>query len=153
MHGEHQRAGADQRDRREIPDRVVGQLLVEGRVDRVAARDQRDRVAVRSRPRHDFRSHDAVGARAVLDDHLLPQALAELGRDDAADRVVPAAGREQRNDPHRLRRVRLLGDRGDGDRQQQGESRETPRLEGASEASKVESNDHKPSHYEGETEF
>ena len=116
MYRENQRARADQCDRCEIPYRVVGKLLVEARVDNMAARYEREGIAIGRSARSDFRSDDAVCARPVFNDELLLEALRELRRDGTADGIVAATRRKYGNDPYRLRRVGLLRARGERER-------------------------------------
>ena len=54
-----------------------------------AAGAEQQRVAVGRRLRHRRRAQHAAGAPAVLDDHGLPELLAELRRHDARDHVDP----------------------------------------------------------------
>jgi hypothetical protein len=49
-----------------------------------------------------LRADHATGAAAVVDHDLLAEALAELGRDHAADHIVAAARRERDDQPDRL---------------------------------------------------
>ena len=50
---------------------------------------------------------DAGARRAVLDHEALPEALAQVLRQDARDEVGAAAGREGHDDAHRAHRVFL----------------------------------------------
>jgi len=79
---------------REILDRIVGQAGAETHRDRVRARGGKaDGVAVRRRLGDRIGADIAAGARAVLDDNLLPEALAELLPHDARDDVGAGAGK------------------------------------------------------------
>jgi len=111
MHDEDERTGGDERDRREIRDRIVREFFVETHIDCVSARNEDDRIAVGRRARRDFGADDAVRAGPAVDDDLLLQVLAEPGRNDAADRVIATAGRKRRNDADRLGGIRLRGNR------------------------------------------
>ena len=76
------------------------------------------RVAVRRGVRRQLGADHAAGAGAVVDDHLLAELVAHLLRDDAADHVVAAAGRERNDQPDRpVGIIRLRRGRG-GERDQ-----------------------------------
>src|SRR4029079_12733005 len=87
--------------------RIVREL-VEARVDRVAAGNDREGVAVGRGFHADLRAERAAGAGAVLHDDLLLQRLGQLLRGDARDEVGAAARRERRDEADRLRRVGRL---------------------------------------------
>ncbi len=76
---------SDLGDRREILEGVVGQAGVDELVERVTARHQDQRVAIRGRLRKRLRGNDAAGARTVINDGLLApdlcQRLAERARE------------------------------------------------------------------------
>jgi hypothetical protein len=98
------------RDRREILQRVVRQLLTRRRIERVTRRDESERVAIRRRTGDLFRSDDRLGARPVLDDDGLIPSLGEAFGQQARDVVGAAAGPVWNNQLHRRGRERL-GDR------------------------------------------
>ena len=98
---------ADQRDRREVLDRVERELRVERRADRVGLRREQQRVAVGRRLRDHFAADRRARAGLVLDDDLLAPALAEFLRDHAHRAVDRAAGRERHDDAHGARRELL----------------------------------------------
>src|SRR5438034_1091971 len=77
---EQQRRGAaGQAARRQVLQRVVGQLLEEVRVDReLADVGDQQRVTVGRRSRDDLGAGDASGAGPVLDHDLLPERLGQL---------------------------------------------------------------------------
>jgi hypothetical protein len=81
--------------RREVLERVVGQLAVDVAVDGVAHVHQQQRVAVGRRPR-DHGSADAAGAPGlVLDQRWLSPALLQTAGDVAGQHVGAAAGRDR----------------------------------------------------------
>jgi hypothetical protein len=67
-----------------------------------AASPEQERVTVGGRLRHGRGAEHAARAPAILDDHRLPQLLAQPRRDDAGDHVDAAAGDERHNDLDRL---------------------------------------------------
>ncbi|MNN47293.1 hypothetical protein D3C81_1617090 [compost metagenome] len=69
---------------------------------------------------HGFSADGARGAGAVVDHHGLLQVLAHFLADDAGSGVGRAAGRERHDEPDRLVRVALLGQRGRGGQRQRG---------------------------------
>ena len=81
---------ADARDRRDVADEIEIELVVERRVDRVVASDQKERIAVRRRAHDRLGGDIAAGARPVLDDELLAeplrQPLTHQARDDVESR-------------------------------------------------------------------
>ncbi len=103
MHDEHQRRGGDQRDRREILARVVGQLRPEqAGIDREGAVDQPDGVAVGRRGRDRLRADLARPAAAIVDHEALLELLLESGRKQARQDVGRTARRIGHDDTHRL---------------------------------------------------
>jgi hypothetical protein len=116
---EQHRLRAERRDLDQVLARVVGQVGIQRRVDRVARGVDEQQVAVGRRPRHGDRGDRAAGARAVLDHHRLAPELGELAADGAGDDVGHAPGREGDHHAHRLRRKRLRG-RARGEREQGG---------------------------------
>ena len=65
----------DARDRRDVADKIVIELVVKRRVCRVRQRDQKKRVAVRGRAYYRLGGDIATGARPVLDDEWLTKPL------------------------------------------------------------------------------
>jgi hypothetical protein len=61
-------------------------------------------VTVRRRTRGELGADDAVSTRAVVDDRLLPEPVAHLLREKAAEDVVAAARRERHYQANRLGR-------------------------------------------------
>ena len=104
---EHVRRDRDQRDRREVLDRVVRHLRVEAGVDRVRRqRSHQDRVAVGRRFRNEIGADVAARAGAVVHHNALAPRVAQLLRDRAADDVERSARRKRHDEPHRPVRVR-----------------------------------------------
>ena len=99
----HHRNGAEQRHRREVLDRIEGQLGVERRRDRDRAWRQQQRVAVGRGLRHRIGAEIAAGAGLVLHHHRLAEALAEFSADKARERVGGAAGGERNHEGDRAR--------------------------------------------------
>jgi hypothetical protein len=112
---EHLRRDADQRDRREVVDRIEAPLGDQQRADAVRV-DVRElqRVAIGRRLRDQVGADGAGGAGLVLDDDRLSEALGQLGGHEARHRIGSAPRREAHEDLDRLRRPFLLreGDRG-----------------------------------------
>ena len=85
---DHDRHRRDQADRRKILSHVVA-----GFFRKAGTRDQKkQRVAVRLRSGDVARSDHRACARAVDDDHLLAERVAELLRNNAADGIDATAG-------------------------------------------------------------
>ena len=105
----HQHAGlaAQQRDGGEVVYGLEAQLRVERGGDGVGLRRQQQGVAVGRRLGHCLAADGGAGARPVVDDDLLLQALAEFGRDDAHGPVHRTARREGHDDADRAARVVL----------------------------------------------
>src|SRR6185436_2916658 len=100
------RSAAEQRNGREVLDRVVRELadrLVHGMRDR---REQQ-RVAVRRRPRRNLRADDAARAAAIVHDQLLSDAAREPRADEPRDDVVAATGGKSDDEPDRAVRIGL----------------------------------------------
>ena len=110
VHQHDQRAGRDQADRREILARVVADIRIERRIDRVrAGAAEAERVAVGRGLRDLARRDRAARAALVLDHDLLAERLAHLLGDDARHHVVAAAGRIRDDQRDRPRRIVLRG--------------------------------------------
>jgi hypothetical protein len=106
MHDDHQRPARNEHDGRVIDERIELDRI-QARINRPARRDQRERIAVGRRAHARFVADRAARAAAVLDDHLLADALADLLSDDARDQVRPAARRRAHDDADRPRRILL----------------------------------------------
>ena len=89
----------NERDRNEIGERIVGQVLVQGDVGRQGGtgRDH-ERVAVGRRARHRDGSGHRAGAGAVLDHERFSVKPLELAADQAGKDAVHAARRRRRHD-------------------------------------------------------
>ena len=90
--------GEHARDRREVLDRIVGELVVERGIDGLRhGRGGKQREAVRLGARHQFGGRYAVAAAPVVDHHrLAPQGRQTLGIDPRAD--VGGRTRRKRDD-------------------------------------------------------
>ena len=113
---EHAGLATDQRDRREVLDRVIGKLGIQRGADRIGLRREQKRVAVWRRLRHDVGADGRARAGLVVDDHLLAEPLRELLRDHAHRPVDRTARREGHDDAHRPRRIILRPRRGCAER-------------------------------------
>ena len=117
-------------DRREILQRIVGKILVDGRIDRDRpGLTEQQRVAVGVGFVHQLGADDRAGAAAVLDHDGLSDGLADAFGNDARDRVGAAAGGVGHDQPDRMRRIIVgtcsaCGER-DGQRKRQ---RKAPRI-------------------------
>jgi hypothetical protein len=117
------------RDRREILDRVVRQLLHQRRVGRMRrVRRHEQRIAVGRGLRHDFRRDRAVRPRTIVDDHVLIQRIAQLLCRDARDRIGTASRRKWHDQADRPAWIGIIGarrqrNRGSGQRQDGGGQR------------------------------
>src|SRR6266700_7963536 len=68
-------ASADARDRRNVADEIVSEVVVERPVDRVAETAQEKRVAVGRRTYNRLGTNIAAAACPIVDNKLLPEAL------------------------------------------------------------------------------
>ena len=117
--GRHQR---DQRDRREVLERIVGELAVEERVHHQRAVDRhQQRVAVGAGLGDRLRADDGVGAGAVVDDDLLAEVLAHLLADQPAEEIGRPARRERHDQRDLARRIGLRHERPAAEEQQRGD--------------------------------
>ena len=87
--------GGQQRDRREIADRIVGQVVIQADVGRVVWPREQQRVAIGLAFRDERRADVRCRARTVFDDDLFTPFLAHLLRDEPPDNVCAAACRER----------------------------------------------------------
>ena len=102
VHDQRQIVGRDQRDRREVLQRVVGHIFHGVRNDRhVAALPAGEGVAIRRRLRGQRQADRAAGAGPVVDDELLAEALAHLLAQQAGKRVAGIAGQLGNDDAYR----------------------------------------------------
>ena len=109
---QHHRTRTGQRQRREILDRIKRQFFVEAGVDGMPARNQRDRIAVGRGTRRQLGADDAIGTGTVFDDYLLLHGLDHFLRHCTTNTIVATAGRKDRDNADRLRRVAALRRRG-----------------------------------------
>jgi hypothetical protein len=107
VHFHDQGNEADERHRRDVAHKIETEVVVERSVDRVRRHAEQQRVAVRRRAHHRFGRDIAAGARPVVDDDSLAQAIRQPLADHAGDDVGRAAGRNLDDEAHRLRRIRL----------------------------------------------
>src|SRR2546423_3641435 len=109
-HDQHLRRRSEERDRREILVRVVGQILVEMlcRRDRpINAHEQR--VAVGRRLGRGLGADVAARAAAVIDDEGLAERLVQPGGERAADDVGSRSWRKRDDHAYGFRRIGLSG--------------------------------------------
>jgi hypothetical protein len=102
------------RDRLETPDRVIGLLGVQSRVDHVRGAHREERVAVRGRRRDDLRADEATGAGLVLDHHRLAEVLGHLLADGAGERIAGSRGGQRDDELDRLAGILLRLREGNG---------------------------------------
>ena len=123
MHRNHIGRGRDVDDGREIGERVVRDLGIDGRVGG-GGRNRRhaQRVAVRRRARGFGGPDHAAPACLVLDHHGLAQGLAQRLGHHAGNDVGRSAGRERDDEANRLGRIRLRARAGAGRREQGGDA-------------------------------
>ena len=100
VHGEDERKAAGEADGREILRRVVGELLVERRIERISARiTEQQRIAIGRAARDFTRPDRGAGAGPVLHHHRLPELRRERLRHRARHHVEAAAGRLRHDQP------------------------------------------------------
>jgi hypothetical protein len=107
---DHERVGtlADQRDRREIADRMKRQLRIQAVIDGVRAdRRHHDRITVGRAFRGQFSRDIAAGASAIVDHERLTELVAQRRFHRARDDVRRAARRKRNENADRARRVLL----------------------------------------------
>ncbi|MNC84826.1 hypothetical protein D3C83_03940 [compost metagenome] len=80
------------REGREVLERVVGQVVLQGAVDHERKRGAEQRVAVGNGLRDDVGADDAGRGRAVVDHHRLVEALGDARAEQARRDVAAAAG-------------------------------------------------------------
>jgi hypothetical protein len=104
---DHEHAGeiADGRDRHEILERVVRQMIEQGDGDGGAVGQQNERVTVLAAGQSRARRGDAGSARIVLDDEILAELVAERLEDETGRDVGNAARPERQYDAHRPARI------------------------------------------------
>src|SRR5262249_54181886 len=114
----HDEGSADHpRDRREIANEVVAELVIERRIDRGRRSDLEKCVAIGRRTHDRLGSDFAAATRPVLDDEWLAEPLGEPLAHQARDDVTWAAGSKADDDAHRPRRIGLRPSEARGGRQ------------------------------------
>src|SRR5262245_16466365 len=81
------RRTGDAGDGGNITDEIEIKLIVEGRVDRVAGEDQKERMAVRLRPHDRLGANIAARARSIVDYESLAEPLRELLSDQTSHSI------------------------------------------------------------------
>ena len=95
VHDQYLRGRYQHRNRREVPDRIVGELAIQTRIDGVRGRKDQQRVTIRRRLGDILGADIGARPRAVVDDDLLPPFLGQLLPQSAREYVRRAAGRER----------------------------------------------------------
>jgi hypothetical protein len=93
MHHDHFRRGDDLAHGREARERIIGDLGFDDGLNDQVLIGKKDRVAICRRLRRRGGADRAAGAGEVLDIELTAEALRQLLRHDARDRVARTAGR------------------------------------------------------------
>ena len=113
MNLHHHRQIGDQRKQAEVPRGIIGQLLVQQRIEHEDRRRRKEqRVAVGRGTRRRFGADRTLRAGLVLDHHRLFQVAAEIVADHAAEHVGRAArgiGHDQLDRTYRI--FRRMGQR------------------------------------------
>jgi hypothetical protein len=106
---DHQRVrpGSDERDVREVLERVVRDLLVQMRAYHVRGAGEQQGIAVGRCLSDEIGADRAAGTRLVLDEELPAELLRKPRREHARGRVGEAAGRQRHHDAHRARGIGL----------------------------------------------
>ena len=112
LHEQHVRRVHQLRDRREVLDRIVGQVLEQAGIHRDRGRGEQQRMAVRIGARHQRHAGVAAAAGAIVDDHALAERLRQRLGQDARDDVGRPAGRERHDQRDGAGRIVRLGGRG-----------------------------------------
>jgi len=98
---------ANARDRRDVADEIIVELVVKSRVDRVRLTRQEERVTV-TRCTHDRLGADiGAGTRPVLDDEWLAKSFRKPLPDQAGRDVDRSAGGKSNDDAYWPRRIGL----------------------------------------------
>jgi hypothetical protein len=120
---QHVRRGGDDGDRCEVAHRIVGQAAEHRGVDAVGVDGRHhQRVAVRRAARDGLGADVARGARPVVHDGVLAEALVEPVGDQARQDVGRPAGRERDHDPDDPLRIGGKSRPGDGQRRKQAQA-------------------------------
>src|SRR6266571_5247462 len=103
MDHEHPGRAAEERDVREVAQRIEGEIPGQRRRDAVRRDPRHDqRVSVGSGLRHELRADHAAGPGAVLDDEILLEAFTEPLPHEPPQRIRGAARSKRHDDAHRL---------------------------------------------------
>src|SRR6266446_3979674 len=103
MDDEHPGRAAEQRDVREVAQRIERKIPGQRRRDAVRRDPRHDqRVSVGSGLRHELRADHAAGPGAVLDDEILLEAFTEPLPHEPPQRIRGAARSKRHDDAHRL---------------------------------------------------
>jgi hypothetical protein len=92
MHRQDVEHARDACDRSDVTNEIETELFVEGRVNRVPRRDQKERIAVWRRFHYRFSTDITAGASPVLDDEWLAEPLRQLLPYEARDPIARATG-------------------------------------------------------------
>src|SRR5215831_17097836 len=95
------------RDRRNVTDKVVTELLIERGIDGGGATDREEGVAVCRCSYDCLDPNIAAAAWTILNDELLAESLREPLADQSRSDVVQPTGRKGHDDAHRPRRIGL----------------------------------------------
>ena len=105
MRHQHRRHRSQQRNGREIVDRVVGRFGIRELVGHEGQGVDEQRVAIGRRVFRHLGADHASGAAAIVDDDLLAKHLAQVRAQNARDEIDAAARRKRRDDTNRLDRI------------------------------------------------
>src|SRR5215204_4082871 len=101
------RPTGDAGDRRNIPDEIEIQLVIQRRVDCVRRTADEQRIAIWWRTHDRLSAQIAASTAPILDDKWLAKSIRQPLTDQAREDVESAAGAEADHDPHRPRRIGL----------------------------------------------
>jgi hypothetical protein len=99
----------DQRDRRKILVRIVGQLRIQARIDRIGEGSHQQRVAIRIAGRDRLGADDGPGPRLVLDHDGDAEIPRHLLCQRARNHVGAAARRKRHHNPDDPVRIKRRG--------------------------------------------
>src|SRR5262245_34967475 len=109
MHHQEIRRQCEHRDGLEILDRIVIEILVDARDERMTRGGKEQRVAVGFRLRNDTGAQRAAGARTRVDENVRTEGFSELVGKRAGQYVGPAAWREWNNEAYGFLRIAIRG--------------------------------------------
>src|SRR5215470_2823994 len=107
MDREHYSCADRERHRIERLASIIGDFIVQSRIDHIAGRSNEDRVAIGRRQSRSAHTDIAAGTADVLDVELLSNLLRQLLCDDAAENIGVPAWPERNDHTHRARRIGL----------------------------------------------